>query len=289
MRVTHEGKFTMFRYFHAAVVVLMLMNVTMVRAQHAGDIYVEDAKGVLRTGAVVDGATISVPETVFISTLNGNGFSSNPGFDTVPPMFEVGTRLGFNLRAPLQVWNGCGFFLDVHSSLRVSFFTVAVESAAGFVPGFDLAVESNGGWHKHLTHNVRSVPDGGVPANGVYLMEFELYSTDPDLENSAPFWFVYNMGADPEELDNAIAWTLTHIAQNPACRADCFPVSPDGTAGNGSVNIDDLIAVVNTFGASEGACDVEPANCNGTFGNGDINIDDMLFVINNFGLACATP
>ncbi|MCA9295811.1 MAG: hypothetical protein KC983_04825 [Phycisphaerales bacterium] len=268
---------------------LALLVVTSARAQHAGDVYVADDDGVLVTGAIIGGETISVPETVFVSTLNANGFSSNPGFDTTPQMFDVGTRLGFNLRSPLEIWTGCGFDPAVDAGLRVSFFTVAVDSGDGFVPGFDLAVEGNGGWHKHLTHNVRSLPDDGVAPNGIYLMEFELYSTDTDLETSAPFWFVYAFGADPEELDRAVGWTLSHKAHDPSCRADCTPVLPDGSVGNGMVNIDDLLAVVNSFGALEGPCDLQPANCDGTFGNGDINIDDLLFVINNFGLTCATP
>ena len=64
------------------------------------------------------------------------------------------------------------------------------------------------------------------------------------------------------------------------CPWDC---SPPG--GNGAVNIDDLLNVINAFGTSDPACDNAPDNGDGTFGNGTINIDDLLGVINNFG-AC---
>ncbi|MCA9296050.1 MAG: hypothetical protein KC983_06020, partial [Phycisphaerales bacterium] len=57
------------------------------------------------------------------------------------------------------------------------------------------------------------------------------------------------------------------------CPADCQPMG-----GNGTVNIDDIIAVINTFGTTDLTCDVSPAG-----GNGVINIDDLVVVINSFG------
>jgi len=64
------------------------------------------------------------------------------------------------------------------------------------------------------------------------------------------------------------------------CPADCAPAG-----GNGAVNIDDLLAVINAFGSMDGPCDNAPDNGDGTFGNGIVNIDDLLGVINAFG-AC---
>lgn len=71
------------------------------------------------------------------------------------------------------------------------------------------------------------------------------------------------------------------------CAADCTPDNGDGTYGNGVVNIDDLLNVINTFGpaASGDPCDMAPATSAGGHGNGVVNIDDLLTVINNFG-AC---
>jgi carbonic anhydrase/acetyltransferase-like protein (isoleucine patch superfamily) len=67
------------------------------------------------------------------------------------------------------------------------------------------------------------------------------------------------------------------------CPADCSPQNPNGTYGNGIVNIDDLLAVINAFGDPGGPCDSTPANGDGTFGNGIVNIDDLLTVLNEFG------
>jgi hypothetical protein len=67
------------------------------------------------------------------------------------------------------------------------------------------------------------------------------------------------------------------------CPWDCTPDNGDGTFGNGVVNIDDLLEVINAFGGPGGPCDVSPDNGDGTYGNGVVNIDDLLAVINNFG------
>jgi hypothetical protein len=62
------------------------------------------------------------------------------------------------------------------------------------------------------------------------------------------------------------------------CVGDCSPDNGDGTFGNGAVNVDDLVAVINNFGGVGGPCDVSPPG-----GNGAINIDDILAVITFFG------
>ncbi|MEM7229315.1 MAG: DNRLRE domain-containing protein [Planctomycetota bacterium] len=68
------------------------------------------------------------------------------------------------------------------------------------------------------------------------------------------------------------------------CPADCSPFIGDQVIGDGAVNIDDLVGVINAFGA-EGPCDVAPDNGDGTYGNGVINIDDLMAVLNAVG-AC---
>jgi hypothetical protein len=67
------------------------------------------------------------------------------------------------------------------------------------------------------------------------------------------------------------------------CPADCAPDNGDGTFGNLIVNIDDLLRVINDFGAAGGPCDNAPDNGDGTFGNNLVNIDDLLNTINSFG------
>ncbi len=60
------------------------------------------------------------------------------------------------------------------------------------------------------------------------------------------------------------------------CPADITPAG-----GNGTVNIDDLVAVLNAFGPCPGC----PADITPPGGNGVVNIDDLVAVLNAFG-AC---
>ncbi|MCA9295081.1 MAG: hypothetical protein KC983_01165, partial [Phycisphaerales bacterium] len=62
------------------------------------------------------------------------------------------------------------------------------------------------------------------------------------------------------------------------CPADCVP-----PGGNGAVDMDDLLAVINAMGATDSACDVTPVACDGTIGNGIVNIDDVIAIIRVFG------
>jgi subtilisin family serine protease len=75
----------------------------------------------------------------------------------------------------------------------------------------------------------------------------------------------------------------TDLASAELCSADCAPVHADLTWGNGEVNVDDLIAVINAYGSSLARCDVAPIHGDGTAGNGTVNIDDIIGVIVEFG------
>ncbi len=75
---------------------------------------------------------------------------------------------------------------------------------------------------------------------------------------------------------------LNHDDPFPPCSAD---ITPPG--GNGVVNIDDLVALLNAFGP----CPVPPASCPADImppgGNSAVNIDDLVALLNAFG-ACPT-
>jgi len=107
-------------------------------------------------------------------------------------------------------------------------------------------------------------------APGVYEMNATIMTSDENLAGAT---------------DDAIALTLRITITGDAvpCPWDCAPDNGDGTFGNGVINIDDLLEVINAFGGPGGPCDNAPDNGDGTFGNGVINIDDLLGVINAFG------
>jgi len=75
-------------------------------------------------------------------------------------------------------------------------------------------------------------------------------------------------------------WTNMTFTPAPLCHADIAPIG----APNGTVNVDDLLAVINAWGpcANPNNC---PADIAPVGGNDLVNVDDLLAVINAWG-AC---
>ncbi|MEM7228345.1 MAG: GC-type dockerin domain-anchored protein, partial [Planctomycetota bacterium] len=71
------------------------------------------------------------------------------------------------------------------------------------------------------------------------------------------------------------------VGQSRKCPADCFP-----PGGNGVVNVDDLQAFLADYAVGSHRCDIAPPHADGTYGDGDVDIDDLMFLLNAFG-TCA--
>ncbi|MFM8731263.1 MAG: hypothetical protein ACKOGJ_01885, partial [Phycisphaerales bacterium] len=56
--------------------------------------------------------------------------------------------------------------------------SLAAMSGAGPAPGFDLAVQPDGGWHIHPSMELLAAPGAAGPDTGVYLVQLDIYSTD---------------------------------------------------------------------------------------------------------------
>ncbi|MCA9296667.1 MAG: VCBS repeat-containing protein, partial [Phycisphaerales bacterium] len=89
-----------------------------------------------------------------------------------------------------------------------------------------------------------------------------LYSAIGDLNNDGALDLAF-----VDSNDDDLSVYLNLCGGTAPCPADCSPDNGDGTVGNGSVNIDDLLAVINAFGDPGGPCDNAPDNGDGTFGN----------------------
>ena len=122
----------------------------------------------------------------------------------------------------------------------MKFLTLISLLGAEPVSGFDLAVQSNGGWHRHLSF--RLFADAGkLPASGIYAFELELYSNDGETLPSAPFWLVFNDGRSAAELAAAVAWVAENLVD------DAVPCPAD-LDGNGSVGASDLATLLAAWG-----------------------------------------
>ena len=80
-------------------------------------------------------------------------------------------------------------------------------------------------------------------------------------------------------------WAVFIQQVGPECPGDCFPDLGDGSYGDGTVDMSDLMAAVNVWGGNHESCDIMPIAGDGTVGDGQIDIADLIAIRNNFG-AC---
>ncbi len=242
-------------------------------AQHSGDIGLVVEGGTIATHQIGAGG-IGAPQRVFTATFGDAGapyFTSNPGFDCVPGTFVPGTRVGFRFAAPLLLWDGAAFVPTdaggplLGERLRAAFLTANATTADGPVPGFDLAVQSNGGWHRHLSYTLLPATGAAVPEAGVYLVSLQLYSTDPAVHDSPTLLLVMNADADESVLADAVAAAEASLAPAP-CDSDLN--------ADGRVDGADLGLLLGSWGGS-GAADLN--------GDGTVNGADLGALLGAFG------
>ena len=218
--------------------------------QHVGDIGVDaNAAGRLTTHIVADGA-LGEPRRVFSARFGDTGvtnFTANPGFDAFPSAFHPSFRIGFNMRSPLLVWNGNGFSQTdsggptLGEKVKMSFLTANVTTAAVPVAGFSLAVQPDGGWHRHFSFSILPASGFATPDAGIYLLELELWPTDPSLSTSESFWIVMNYASNTIDHELAQIWVEDNLAANP-CVAD---IDHDRIVGG-----TDLATILSNWGGS---------------------------------------
>lgn len=216
-----------------AMAALTLAFACQTRAQHIGDIGLSVDDGAIVTRELTSDR-LGPPRLVFSGELGAKGsphFTSEPGFDAEPGTFDSATRVGFRFASSLQVWDGA-HFVDTSTAgplngerMRGAFLTLNATSAEGPSPGFDLAVQANGGWHRHISWTLLPEPGHPEPQVGVYLLPLTLYSTDPAVAESAPFAIVMNDGAAEEEFAAAYQAALKLFGDS-SCPAD---FTRDGT------------------------------------------------------------
>ena len=243
-------------------------------AQHEGDVGLVIQDGSIITTEIT-ASGIGVPRLVFSAQFGNTGspgFTSDPGFDCVPGTFAVGTRVGFSFAEELLRWDGASYVPTnavnplLGERLRAAFLTANATTGAGPAPGFDLAVQSNGGWHRHLSYTLLPASGQSAPANGVYLLQLTLYSTDPAVGPSQPFALVMSNNAGSEEFADAYA-AAEALFYPPACPADLD--------GSGTVDGTDLGLLLGAWGQS-GVADLD--------GSGTVDGTDLGMLLGSWGV-----
>lgn len=217
-------------------------------AQHDGDVGLAlDARGRIVTELHTDTAVELA--RVFSSSFGDSGvpfFTQNPGFDAESGTFPAAARIGFSFRTELRRWTGDGFAPTnaadplLGERVRASFSTLSATTGAGPVEGFSLAVQADGGWHRHISWTLQPAAGAAAPASGVYLLELSMWCTDPSVLESRPFWIVMSAGAPAADVEAAIHWVLDSVPNECASDIDA----------SGAVDGLDLAALLANWGGS---------------------------------------
>ncbi|MBC7834497.1 MAG: hypothetical protein H7Y88_05275 [Phycisphaerales bacterium] len=220
----------------AALAASLLVAVSPVFAQpHEGDIVLRVVAERIETAD--DDPATGEPDPlsrVFGSEFGelGPDITNEPGYDSDPGTFAPGSSIGFSIRAALRVWDGSDFDAIPEERLAITFSSfpplgpVLTPVNDEVVQGFSIQVLADGTWHHHLEYTLMPPADPGV-----YLLELELFSTDPGLMDSAPFWIVFNKDQPEVDHDDAITWVRENLAA-PSCPAD---FNGDGSVGSGDI------------------------------------------------------
>ena len=235
---------------------------------HAGDVFVGVEEGHIVTG-LIDEDDVEPGMRVFESELGESGFpgfSDEPGWEAFPGTFSPNARVGWNAPAGLTRWNGDGFDGGLDENMTINYASLSFVIGNDPVDGFDLAVQPDGGLHRHIGFFLSS--GSGDPHVGVYLVELELYCTDSAVESSDHFWIVFNNEASEEDHEAAVEWVEEHLAGEEHCHGD---VNDDHL-----VDINDLLAMLAVWGPCD-ECDADLDD------NGAVDVEDLLELLAEFG------
>lgn len=183
-----------------------------------GDIHLElNANNRIVTSLETDNGVISNVR-VFGSEFGESGvfnFTDEPGFGADDGMFPGNSLIGFNIRTGLGAWNGNGFDLATET-LTINFGSLEVTTTDGFVNGFGLPTDDEGGFHRHFGFTLNGVTPSD---SGIFLLELEMWSDEPFIQSSRPFWIVFNFNSDEVDHDLAIDWVNKNLVPTPAALA----------------------------------------------------------------------
>lgn len=219
--------FTDFTKSLLAAMVLVLGGSTSVLANHAGDIGLENISGKIVTGHHETAGFTA--HRVFESEFGNEGYpniTEAPGFDSETGTWPTPSSIGFKILDALRFWDGNDFDtipaerVTISYSVGSTYHSVTTPTTASVVPGLERGVGVGGDWHKHFNFEL-----GSPYTDGVYLLQMELYSTDPSVAKSDPFYIVFGQaeGANWEEIETqheaAIAYVEAQTVPEPSAVA----------------------------------------------------------------------
>lgn len=189
---------------------------------HDGDIGLRIANGKIITGAVVDtpsGPMVQGIRRVFgaeFEDLLGTAFAGEPGLFAAPGTFAM-SQLGFDILGPVLRWDGAAF-----PPAPIPAETITIEFGPlsrttplvnMIVPGFSIGV-GPGGFDEHYDFYLNA-----PASDGIYVLSMRLWSDQPGIRASDPFFIVFNWNEDERQHDQAINWARANLVPAPGTAA----------------------------------------------------------------------
>lgn len=180
--------------------------------------------------------------------------SDDPGFDSSSGAFPGGTTIGLDLLAALRQWDGVGFeTIDPGFVMSVTKGSSIISTPAADqrVPGFAVgSADANGRFHHHVRYFL-SPYDAFTQIPGMWLLQLELWSTDPAVTPSGPVFIVFANGAGfAALLDEGVAWVEANLLGGGGCNP------ADLSEPFGVLDLSDITAFVGAFVAQDPAADL---------------------------------
>ncbi len=250
-------------YLIAAALCALLVNST-VQAQHSGDIGIGVVDGALQVYGPIGGVDTNGAFYGQFGDTGFEGFTSNPGFDAFSSTLPAG-RIGFQVRSGLRRWDSdleaWRDPTEVGERLRIWFITLSTIVEDGPIAGFDLAVQPDGGWHRHLNFELLGDAEGNrLP--GMYRLDLSLYSS-MGLGDSNEFTIAFDYDATAEDVEAALA-SLEPVS-------DCLGDLDD----SGEVAGSDIGLLLSAFGSDDPLADLD--------NDGGVTGSDIGLLLSNWG------
>ncbi len=185
-------------------------------AQHDSDIALAVIDNQITTGSIANNL-FTPGQRIFAAEFGEllENFTDEPGFISFPGTFPVPSTIRFHIEGPVLFWSGSAFDTTA-GQVRIGFGPLSpIDSplAPAPVPGFALAVNASGEWHRHLEFTLLPPAE-----NGIYLLHLSLEGSSSEAQRSLPFFIVFNQNESEEAHDAAIAWAQANLL--PSCTAD---------------------------------------------------------------------
>jgi hypothetical protein len=171
---------------------------------HGGDIELQVVNGQIVTNKRVYAAELGEisPNEV-----------DEPGFDNSTGTFSAGSKIGFSILDSLRQWDGHDFENIANETMSVHFGTslgpAVTPEQPSVVSGFELPVSEEGEWHRHYDFVLNDPADPGI-----YLLQLQLSSDDPEVQQTEPFVIVFNQNESELNHDAAIEFAELQFNQN---------------------------------------------------------------------------